>query len=75
MSRRTALAGVCFEEGLEGGAHGSFVGDVEAGEPFQCRGVVLDRLGFESEGRHFDLVRVKFGRVDLTISLYSLAYR
>ena len=39
--------------------------------------VVLDRFvhGIEGEGGHFDWVRVKYGRVELTITLYSLAYR
>ena len=54
-----------------------FVGDVEAGEPLQCRLAVLDRFvrGFEGEGGHFDWVPTKYGRVDLATLLYSLAYR
>ena len=65
VSRPTELAGAGFEEGLEGGTHGDFVGDSEAGEPLQYRVVVLVRLklGLGSEGRHCDWVRASYGRV------------
>ena len=77
MSRATALAGAGFEEVLEGGAHGGFVDDGEAGEPLQCRLAVLNRFvrGFEGEGGHFDWVPTKCDRVDLATLQYSLAYR
>ena len=53
------LAGAGFEEGLEGGAHGGFVGDAEAGEAVEGGVVGFDGLvgGFEVQGGHFDWVR------------------
>ena len=68
MSRPTALAGAGFEEGLEGGAHGRFVGDVETGELPQCRVAVFDRVVRRFE-RHFNWVRTICGRVDSTIAM------
>ena len=52
------LAGAGFEEGLEGGAHGGFVGDGEAGEPVEGGVVGFDGAvgGFEVQGWHFDWV-------------------
>ena len=60
-----ALAGAVFEKGLEGGAHGCFVGDAELGELVEGGVVGFDWLvgWFEVQSGHFDWSGVSYGRV------------
>ena len=55
-----ALAGAVFEEGLEGGADGGFVGDAEVCKPVERGVIVFDGLvrGFKVESGH----RIAFAR-------------
>ena len=61
-----ALAGAVFEEGLEGGTYGGFVGNAELGELVKGCVVRFDGLvrGFKVEGGHIDWLGLKYGRVD-----------
>lgn len=74
VSRPTELAGAGFEEGLEGGTHGDFVGDGEAGEPLQCRVAVLDLLVRRFEGGVGILIEFAKSMAELTSLFHRIRW-